>query len=99
MNLDNPFDERQPNARAFTLRVEFVEETKDLILELRWDAHAVVTNIKNWLAILFPLCTNLDCRLCLIIHKFCGIINQVLKDLKDALAITINDGQSIHNFH
>ena len=61
MHLDDAFDECQTHARALSLRVELVEQVKDLIMEFRVNADAVVAQEQDGLAVRFRCVAEPDC--------------------------------------
>ena len=51
MKFDDTFDQRKSDACAFALRIQFIEKSKDLILELRGNTHTIVADKKHRVAI------------------------------------------------
>ena len=59
----------------------------------RRDTHAVVFDKEDGFGILLAALTDLDKRVCLTAHVFGGVLDQVLQDLCQALAVSMDGGQ------
>jgi hypothetical protein len=94
MELNDPFDQCQPNPRAFTGRVQFVEQSKNALMVFGRYAHAVVAHEENEMTQrIAPVAADLDLGFLLIAHVFGGVVEQVLDDLCQTHPIYMDSGQ------
>ena len=63
-----------------------------MFVVIRLDPYSIVPDVKNRFSIFFTILTDLDPRIRLITYEFSGIIEQVLQDLRQTLAISVNGG-------
>lgn len=91
MELDDALDERQPNTRALSGGIQFFKQAKDPSMELGIDAEPIVFYEKNRLPAHSE--SDLDAWLGLVPHIFGGIIDEILKDLAEALAVAVDSWQ------
>src|SRR5512141_1854123 len=94
MNFDNAFCQGKPDPIPICAGIQFIEQAKDAILELRIDPNAVIPDKENWIPIARrALLTNLDKGIRLIAHELGRIIDQILQNLEQARAIAIELGK------
>jgi hypothetical protein len=95
VKFDNSLHEGKPNASAFTSHIQLVEKPKDALMMFRRDADAVILDEENGLTMFRVLAapTDFDLWVGLITHIFGSIIEQVLQDFRQTLAVPVHSGQ------
>src|SRR6266508_6704528 len=74
MHFNDPFYQSKTDAGAVRLRVKLVKESKDSFKMLGGNPHAVIAHVKDRLAILLPLLTDLNARFLWFPYELGGII-------------------------
>lgn len=100
MYFDNAPRQCQPDARAFGLRVQFVEQAKHPLMILRIDPHAVILHKEDRHACFVGApCANGDMRRRLIAHELHRVVDLVLHDFDQARPITVDHRQRVGDLY
>ena len=94
VKFNNAFYKRQTHTRPLQADIQFIEQAKDLIVILGGYAHAIIAYKKDRHAVAFTPDADLDLRNGLVAHELGGVIDQILKDLKNSFGFAI-DGRQI----
>lgn len=88
MDFNDFLHERQPYSSTFCVLIKFIEDAKYLFLMLRRYSHSIVFDKENRFAVFLTLLTDLNPRMGLFSHEFSSIVDQILDDFQQAVAIS-----------
>ena len=86
MHFDNSLHQCQADSRTLDRRIELFEQSEDPVVKTGIDSDAIVANGTDDLTAGDTAC-DLDPRVLFLANELDGIVDQVLKDLEESLAI------------
>lgn len=90
VSLDYSLHKSNTDPGPLTFGIQLVEQTEDTFVVFRRDADTVILDKKDRFAILFTTLSDLNERVRLVAQVFCSIIEQVLQNLYQPLAVSMN---------